>query len=231
VGRCPTWWPPSRIYRHPLRKFCNSIPCTAPQSLADAHCWSACRAVTLPIYRRTQDLETQSEFCTWQNSVRGQEPPKCIYSIPAQETAKHRVKFGWPPMSDVGAVMTPRRETCWNLVGCPKLTKRSQPLVGWSSPYCEDMWRRYLLFNSFFPIVDTCLSCEDIARQIALWWADIEFLAIFCVLCMHWATSCVDVWKTSNRRRLRIGERKKRKKKEETTAAIYSVRICYAGRP
>jgi len=23
-----------------------------------------------------------------------------------------------------------------------------------------------LLFNKFFPIVDTCLSCEDIARQI-----------------------------------------------------------------
>jgi len=22
-----------------------------------------------------------------------------------------------------------------------------------------------LLFNKFFPIVDTCLSCEDIARQ------------------------------------------------------------------
>jgi len=30
---------------------------------------------------------TQSEFCTWQNSVRGQEPRKCIPSVPAQETA------------------------------------------------------------------------------------------------------------------------------------------------
>ena len=25
----------------PLRKFGNSIPCTMPQTLADAHCWSA----------------------------------------------------------------------------------------------------------------------------------------------------------------------------------------------
>jgi len=25
--------------------------------------------------------------------------------------------------------------------------------------------REILLFNKFFPIVDTCLSCEDIARQ------------------------------------------------------------------
>ena len=27
------------------------------------------------------------------------------------------------------------------------------------------MWRRYCCLRSFFPIVDTCLSCEDIARQ------------------------------------------------------------------
>jgi len=39
---------------------------------------------------------TQSEFCTWQNSVREQELPQCIglYSVPAQETAKHGAKFG-----------------------------------------------------------------------------------------------------------------------------------------
>ena len=37
---------------------------------------------------------TQSEFCTWQNSVRGKSSQKCIYSVQAQETAKHRAKFG-----------------------------------------------------------------------------------------------------------------------------------------
>jgi len=31
---------------------------------------------------------TQSKFCTWQNSVMGQQPPKIhIYSVSAQETA------------------------------------------------------------------------------------------------------------------------------------------------
>ena len=49
--------------------------------------------------------------------------------------------------------------------GCPKLTKRSQPLVGRRSPYCDDMWGRYCCLTSFFPIVDACLNCEDIARQ------------------------------------------------------------------
>jgi len=37
---------------------------------------------------------TQSEFCTWQNFVRGQQPQKFTYSVPAKETAKHRAKFG-----------------------------------------------------------------------------------------------------------------------------------------
>jgi len=41
----------------------------------------------------------------------GKSPRKCIYSVPAQEMAKHRAKFGWPPVSDVAAVMILRRET------------------------------------------------------------------------------------------------------------------------
>ena len=54
---------------------------------------------------------TQSEFCTGQNPVRGKSPRKCIYGVPAQETAKHAAEFGWPPVSDVAAVTKPRRET------------------------------------------------------------------------------------------------------------------------
>jgi len=74
-------------------------------------------------------------------------------------------KFGWCLLLGCRAVTLPRRESCWNLQGCPKLANRSQPLGGWSSPYCEDMWGRYRCLTSFFPIVDTCLSCEDTARQ------------------------------------------------------------------
>jgi len=74
-------------------------------------------------------------------------------------------KFGWRPLLQCRAVTLPRHETRWNLLGCPKLPDRSEPLVGRSSPYCEDVWRRYGRLKSFFPIVDTCLSSEDIARQ------------------------------------------------------------------
>ena len=42
---------------------------------------------------------------------RGKVPEKCIYSVPAQETAKHRAKFGCHPVNNVAAVTKPRRET------------------------------------------------------------------------------------------------------------------------
>jgi len=52
------------------------------------------------------------------------------------------------------------------LAGSSKLQDRSQPLVGESSPYCGGHLEDILLLNKFvFPIVDTRLSCEDIARQ------------------------------------------------------------------
>jgi len=59
--------------------------------------------------------------------------------------------------------------------GCAKLANRSQPLVGESSPYYEDMRRRYCCLTSFFPTVDTCLSCKDTAQQscamVPKWWS------------------------------------------------------------
>jgi len=77
------------------------------------------------------------------------------------------------------AVTLPRRQTRWNLQGCLKLPDQSEPLVGRSSPYYGDIWRTYCCLTSFFPIVDTCLSCEDIARQICAMVPRWRFLATF----------------------------------------------------
>jgi len=59
--------------------------------------------------------------------------------------------FGWRPLVECRAVTLPRRETHWNLQVWLKLANRSQPVVCRSSPYYEDMWRRYccLVFNNF----------------------------------------------------------------------------------
>ena len=105
---------------------------------------------------------------------------------PDGRPAEHRwrslfnaAKFGWRALLYCCAVTLPRRETRWNLQGCPKLTKRSQPLVGRSLPYYGDMWRRYCCLTSFFPIVVTCLGCEDIARQSSAMVPRWRFLATF----------------------------------------------------
>ena len=71
-------------------------------------------------------------------------------------------QFSWCRLLECRAVTLPRRETGWNYLGCPKLTKRSQQAE------VHHLWghvEEILLLNKFFfPIVDTCLSCEDIAR-------------------------------------------------------------------
>ena len=65
----------------------------------------------------------------------------------------------WLPCSNAAKTRRPLK-----LAGVPKLPDRSQPLVGRSSPYCGGHLEEILLLNNF-PIVDTCVSCEDIARQ------------------------------------------------------------------
>jgi len=87
-------------------------------------------------------------------------------------------KFGWCPLLECRAVTLPRRKTRWNLCGCPKLPDRSQRLVGRSSPYYEDIWRTYCCLTSFSDC-DTCLSCEDIARQSCAMVHRWRFLATF----------------------------------------------------
>ena len=131
------------------------------------------------------------------------------------------------------AVTLPRLETRWNLQGCLKLPDRSQPLVGRSSPYCADMWRTYCCLTSFFRIVDTCLSCEDYSPTKLCGGAQMAIFGDFFASCFYsepraacfrpasWirtkATPCVEVWQTSNLRRLRLGDEKKDRKKEEQT--------------
>ena len=135
TAQCRTGWPPSRV-KIPFRKVwlthTAGVPCSNAANTGERKTW------------------TQSEFCTWQNSFREQELPKMyIYCTnPGDGQTSCKAKFGWPALS-AGAVTKPRYETRWNLQGCPKLANWSQPLVGRSSPYYEDMWRRYCRLTIF----------------------------------------------------------------------------------
>ena len=90
-------------------------------------------------------------------------------------------KFCWCPLLECRAVTLPRREKPIEFAGVPQTGK---PISAISGPKLATLWghvEEVWLFNKFFfPIVDTCLSCEDIAKQscamVPRWWF---FLAIF----------------------------------------------------
>jgi len=104
---------------------------------------------------------------------------------------------------------------------------------------------KVLMFKNFFPIVDTCLSSEDIARQSCAMVPKWQFLRpvfppsrVQHISDLHSkfarATPCVEVWWTSNLRPLRLGEEKdkrRRKKKDGNHRAKYNGRPYYIGRP
>ena len=114
----------------------------------------------MPYVDLSKETQKQTQTRMWANDKRDGRPAEYRW-----RPLFNAAKFGWRPLPECCAVTLPRRETRWNLQGCPKLTKGSQPLVGRSSPYYEDMWRRYCCLTSFFSIVNMCLSCEDIVQQ------------------------------------------------------------------
>ena len=64
----------------------------------------------------------------------------------------------------------------------PKTLELISAVSGLKFTILWDMWRRYCCLTSFFPIVDTCLSCKDIARQSCVMMPRWRILAISWVL-------------------------------------------------
>jgi len=63
-------------------------------------------------------------------------------------------KYRWRPLFNAAVWLTPSGVTLpsceigWNMLECPKLSNRSQPFKGWSSPYYKD---KNLLNSSISP--------------------------------------------------------------------------------
>jgi len=83
-------------------------------------------------------------------------------------------EYRWRPLFNAAVWLMPStRMPCSNtaktrnllrFAGVPQTRQKISVITGPSSPYCKNMWGRCCL-TSFFPIVDMCLSCKDIARQ------------------------------------------------------------------
>jgi len=114
---------------------------------------------------------TQSKFCTWQNSVSGKSPRKCIYSVPAQETAKHRhcsnERKTRNPLKFAGVPQTP------------------EPISAVSGPKFVIVRRHVgemLLLNKFFRLSINVLVAKIQPDKVVRWCPGGEFLATVCVL-------------------------------------------------
>ena len=73
-------------------------------------------------------------------------------------------KFGWRPLLKCRAKAAKTRNPL-KLAGVPKT---NETISAASRPKFTILWghvEEILLLNKCFPIVDTCLSCEDVARQ------------------------------------------------------------------
>ena len=128
-------------------------------------------------------------------------------------------EYRWRPLFNATAWLTPTtRVPCSNAaktqnplkfaMGCRKLTNRPQPLVGQSSPYCGDMWRRYCCLTSFIQLSIHALVAKIQPDKVVRWCPDGEFLVMFwimrfqraarstfqtCILNLHGDAPCVEV--------------------------------------
>ena len=88
-------------------------------------------------------------------------------------------QFGWRPLLDCRAVTLPKMRNPLKLPRVPQTNETISAASGPKFTILCGLAEEILLLNKFFPIVDTCLSCEDIARQSCGMVPRWRFLATF----------------------------------------------------
>jgi len=141
-------------------------------------------AVTLPKQENAR-LGRKVNFAPGRILLWVKSPWKCIYSIPAQQTGKHRSKFGWLPLSDVSTITKPNANTL-TFAGVPQTR---QPVSAVSGPTFTILWRHVkviLLFNKlYFRLSIHTFVAKIYLDKVVRWCADGQFLRPFCVLCFQ----------------------------------------------
>jgi len=115
--------------------------------------------------RKRETWRMQSEFCTWQNSVTGQEPPKMYMKCTGPGNGQTPCKVWLASVERRRCSNEAKMRMPLKLAGVCKtnetISSASRPKFTILCKHVEEI----LLLNKFFPIVDTCLNWEDIARQ------------------------------------------------------------------
>ena len=104
---------------------------------------------------------TQSEFCTWQNSVRlGKCPRKCIHSVTAQDTAKHGAFW----LTSVERRRCSNEVNTWNPLKFAGVPQTGRPISAANGLKFTILWghvEEKLLFNKF---VSDCRYVPSLGR-------------------------------------------------------------------
>jgi len=89
-----------------------------------------------------------------------------VYSAAAKDTAKHRAKFGWPLLTDVGAVTKTRCDTALKFAGVPQtpasISAVSEPTFTILPEHVEEI----LLFNKFFRLSTRAITCWCAVKKL-----------------------------------------------------------------
>jgi len=133
-------------------------------------CGSACtEKETSPKVGKFAELEM------WANTQRDGRPVKYRWRPSVQRRKVWLTPNTWLPCSNAAKTRNPLK-----LAGMPKLPDRSQPLVGRSSRYCRDMWRRYCCLTSFFFwLLIHALVAKIWPNKVMRWCPDGDFYVLY----------------------------------------------------
>ena len=171
----------------------------------------------------------------WANAQRDGRPDEHTWR-PLFNAAVWLTLTTWLPCSNAD-----KTRKSLELAGVPQTGK---PISASSGLKFTILWvqvEEILLLNKFFPFVDTCLSCEDIARQSCAMVPRWRFLGVFASYIFSepraagfrhasWiptkATPCVEVCQTSNLRQLRLSEEKKKERRKKNKPQDENIMAC-----
>jgi len=110
--------------------------------------------------------------------------PNVMATLPNIGGALSSTPQSWlTPTTTVLCSKAAKTQNLLKFTGVPQTNEPISPVGGPKFTILSGHVEEVLLFNKFFfPIVDTCLSCEDTAQQSCAMVPRWRFLAIFCVL-------------------------------------------------
>jgi len=124
----------------------------------------------------------QSEFCNWQNYIRGQEPPKVYIWCTSPEDCQRSCKVWLASGERRRCSNEAKTRNALKFGGVLQTPEPISAVSGLTFPILCGHVEKVLLFNKFFRLSIHALVVKIWPDKIVRWCADGDFLRHFCVL-------------------------------------------------